>query len=133
MRKTGGFLLGEETLKIVVAVIAIGFLVYFLVALYFSAKTSQEMEQAESTLNFLIGQTAAGMETTEVYNPDEWWILSNNGELCICADDEFSVCGEQNKGVCQTSELIFDGPIEIKNPPITLKLNKEAKTLTKTS
>ena len=45
-----GFLLGEETLKIIVAVVCLGFLVYFLSALYFSNANSKEKIQAEETI-----------------------------------------------------------------------------------
>lgn len=71
-----GFLLAEETLKIIIAVIAIGFLVYFLVSLYNSNKNSKELEQAESSLDFLIQEIDNEVAKVEIYNPQKWEIVS---------------------------------------------------------
>jgi len=49
-----GFLLGEETLKIIIAIIAISFLVYLLFSLYSANRTSKDLELAKSSLNHLI-------------------------------------------------------------------------------
>ena len=49
-----GFFLAEETLKIVIAVIVIIFLIYFLASLYFSGKDSEELKFAEDSLNYFI-------------------------------------------------------------------------------
>ncbi|MDZ4226745.1 MAG: hypothetical protein U1B79_01390, partial [Candidatus Pacearchaeota archaeon] len=69
-----GFLLAEETLKLIIAVIAIGFLAYFLMSLYFSARTSQKLEQARDTLPFIMNETKAGKTSADVYNPKNWWL-----------------------------------------------------------
>ena len=62
-----GFLLAEETLKIILAVISIGFLVYFLSALYFANQNSEELEQAEASLEFLINEINSGSDKVEIY------------------------------------------------------------------
>ena len=126
-----GFLLGEETLKIVIAIIAIGFLAYFLASLYFSAQASREMKQAEESLDFIISEALAGRASVDIYNPKNWWILNNEatGELCICEDD-LNSCDK--KGVCMNnSGFLVQSPIKIENPPITLSINQESKTIGK--
>jgi len=45
-----GFLLAEETLKIVVAVISITFLIYFLTSLYFARIDGENLRKAEAVL-----------------------------------------------------------------------------------
>ena len=118
MKNKKGFLLAEETLKIIIAVIAIGFLVYFLVSLYFSAKASKETEQAEETLNFILSEAAAGRAGVDVYNPKNWWILFKDGE---CED----------KGICLNNNgFSLESPIKIENPPITLNIGQTNKKIT---
>ena len=129
IKRKKGLLLAEETLKIVIAVIAIGFLVYFLVSLYFSAKATKELEQAESSLNFILGEAAAGRTTVDIYNPKNWWLLSGNGELCICKDADYGSCIE--KGVCETATFTVGTPVKIAELPITLNINQESKIITK--
>jgi hypothetical protein len=95
-----GFLLAEETLKIVIAVISIGFLVYFLSSLYFANKTSAELEQAKASLDFLVKEVNAGSAEVILYNPKGWVLTSwNEGKLpnrcsnlgwkeCLCMSDK---------------------------------------------
>ncbi len=70
------FLLAEETLKIVIALISISFLVYFLSSLYFANQDSKELELAEASLQHLIGEINSGIGEVEIYNP-EGWVLSS--------------------------------------------------------
>src|SRR3990167_470451 len=71
-----GFLLAEETLKIIIALISITFLVYFLSALYFANKTPAELEQAKSSLEFLTKEADAGSGEVQLYNPKGWVLTS---------------------------------------------------------
>jgi len=153
IKRKKGLLLAEETLKIVIAVIAIGFLVYFLISLYFSAKATKELEQAEASLNFILGEAAAGRTTVDIYNPRNWWIMQWNRTeelfaerkpgyqipescsglqpencLCLCPDFRFG-CYD---GICADSNgFLVETPIKIENPPITLNINQESKIITK--
>ena len=107
MKGKNGFLLAEETLKIVIAVISIGFLVYFLSALYFSNRSSAELEQAKASLEFLIKEINAGSGEVILYNPKGWVLTSwsenklpnrcsNIGwKECICMNEDLSI---PNKG-----------------------------------
>ena len=125
-----GFLLAEETLKIIIAVIAIGFLAYFLVSLYFSAQASKELEQAEESLNFILSEAAAGRANVDIYNPKNWWILSREGETCLCEKNSLDSCNE--KGIClDNNGFLLDPAIKIEDPPITLNIDQVNKRITK--
>lgn len=80
MKNHRGFLLGEETVKIILAVIAILFLIILIVYLYENFTTNQELEQAKSSLTHLITEINSGSQQVEVYNPvdsiDPWYIAS---------------------------------------------------------
>jgi hypothetical protein len=71
-----GFLLGEETLKIILAVIVIIFLVYLLVSWYMNSEYQKNLKMATASLDTLISDINAGKTTSEVYNPDGFLILS---------------------------------------------------------
>lgn len=72
-----GFLLAEETLKIILAVIAIGFLAFLLFSLYNANKTARELELAKESLDFLIQEIEEeGRAEVDIYNPKSWIILS---------------------------------------------------------
>lgn len=70
MRGKKGFLLAEETVKIVIALIVIGFLIWFLGSLYYKNKISRELEMATDTLNRLEEEIDAGAESFEVLGPE---------------------------------------------------------------
>lgn len=148
-----GFLLAEETLKIVIALIALGFLAYFLASLYFSSQNSKKLEQAEATLSFLTTGIEAEQTGVEVYNPRGWSIMSwpLNGEIplacsnlgwdsciCICKNPTREGCDKPSEGICQNNpeDLIVscaEGqqcPIKIENVPTTLSIDYENKLLT---
>ena len=65
-----GFLLAEETLKIIIALISLGFLVYFLGALYFANQDSKELEQAKASLEFLVKEINDGRKEVTIFNPE---------------------------------------------------------------
>ena len=146
-----GFLLAEETLKIIIALIAIGLLAYLLASLYFSSKTSSELEQAKASLPFILNATIDGKASIDVYNPKSWWIsywprtikgsdsqipksctnLGLQSCICICKKDTSDQC--DSSGVCGDNSgfLIQGGSIQIKDPPITLDINKDDKVISK--
>lgn len=70
-----GFLLAEETLKIIIAVICISFLVYLLVSLYMSNK-NKDLEFAKQSLGHLVKGLSLGNSYVEIYNPYGWGIVS---------------------------------------------------------
>lgn len=120
-----GFLLASETVKIVIAVICIVFLVYFLTALYFNKVAEEKGRQAASTLinstqsiKVFINDVKQD-KTSKTYilqNPIGWYVFSftgtekkpnscsNSNCLCICEDvidyfdRQISYCDED--GAC---------------------------------
>lgn len=129
MKNNKGMILAEETLKIVVAVIAIGFLVYLLTSIYFSAQSSKELEQAKETLPFILNEAKAGKTSVDIYNPKDWWIFSSGRDLCICKESEPTSCMQE--GICQTADYAVQEPIKIENPPLTIQINQDSKTISK--
>jgi hypothetical protein len=91
-----GFLLGEETLKMILAVVCLGFLVYFLAALYFSKIDSQKEIQAQETISRIsdiVKNNQVSSESLEMLNPSGWFLfgfVGNSkpnvcvGENCLC-------------------------------------------------
>lgn len=101
MRGKKGFLLGEETVKIIIAVIALGFLVYLLVAIYFNSQKDEEQEQAKASLDYLITEIASESEEIEIYSPSGWSILSwpfdgKSPEVCSSLGWSSCIC------ICET-------------------------------
>src|SRR3989338_170905 len=94
-----GFLLAEETLKMIIAAICILFLIYFLVSLYFGKVKKQELKEAQESLSRIANITKS-IERGEIsignvsgINPDGWSLFgfiqnkkpnSCAGKPCIC-------------------------------------------------
>tara|TARA_Y100000034_G_scaffold42057_1_gene51627 strand:+ start:5372 stop:5896 length:525 start_codon:yes stop_codon:yes gene_type:complete len=80
MKNKKGFLLAEETLKIVIALIAISFLIYFLSSLYFNSQNEKELELAKASLEHLIKEVNSISEgkpkDVGIYNPKGLWLMS---------------------------------------------------------
>ncbi len=154
-----GFLLGEETVKIIIAVICLVILVYFLFSLY-QANKNKDLELAKASLEKLITDINSGKTETEIYNPKEWGIVSFSSErrpdfcinkgwekcLCICAAPK----GDINlrwacnlNGVCQENDFHATGdkdwlvPIQLEGiiitPPLSLSINQTTKTIVRKS
>ncbi len=158
MKNKKGFLLGEETVKIVIAVIAIGILAYFLAAVYFSG--DDELDEAKGSLNHLISEINAGADVVEIFGPSKdnrWSIVSwpVEGEISErCEDLGFSSClcfckfeGQaeginvenfkrrcDNEGVCKESDYSIGGNFYIgimeNQLPLQLEINHEKKEIT---
>lgn len=130
-----GFLLAEETLKIVVAVIVIVFLVYFLVSIYMAKVNGDNLIQATSLLtdseeSFSVifdNLEDGGSITKDVLEPRGWYLFGFTGDelkpnscagkncLCICNDvlwEGFKGDAQQKKcdekGVCLIEESLGD-------------------------
>ncbi len=107
-----GFLLAEETLKIIIAVICIGLLVYLLFALYFSRSNERDLIDAQNSLKNSSNSFKSSVERVRlgngnngsyvdyllIHNPVGWHLFSFVGSekkpnscagqncLCICDD-----------------------------------------------
>jgi hypothetical protein len=97
-------LLASETLKIIVAVISIGFLIYLLAAIYFNSGDTKKLEQADGTMSRIkliidrLDEDGFDGEAVTEINPSGWKIFafveaevkpnscSGQNCLCICED-----------------------------------------------
>jgi hypothetical protein len=144
-----GNLLPEETLKIVIAVICIIFLVILVTSIYFALTGSEEAKYAEASKGLIskeITRINNGGETNPsgllVPNPAGWYVLSflgNNkkpnlctGESCICLcrnilinvfDRQIKEC--DSRGVCSVVPNLksFD-KIKIENSGTFISIQK---------
>lgn len=146
--KKGSTLLPEQVVKIVIALIVVGFLVFLLISLFFSRTDIDKQKQAEAFLSTganslapTIRDLPPGQKTTlTIFNPSGWYLFSfthvEKGKipakcglekcLCICDNtiirDQVQYC--QNNGVCLNvpNLVTYTKELEISinaaNPPI---------------
>lgn len=156
-----GFLLGEETVKLIIAVVCLVVLVIFLYSLYM-ANRNKEYELAKASLQKLVSDINAGQTESVIYNPKDWFIGSYpekvvggevmpklcSGEnwgkcLCICKpykSASYDDCDLSYAGICQENDFIVEGPTAIgaennvilmSSLPLNLKLENKQITLPK--
>ncbi|MEK6760331.1 MAG: hypothetical protein AABX93_00220 [Nanoarchaeota archaeon] len=127
-----GFLLAEETLKIVIAMICMVLLIYFLVTLYFGRINEVNFEQAKQTLidspesvkKAMDGLSDGGSKTMTLANPIGWKFLSftenprpsscaGSNCICICKTPFISYlteqavkCDDKESGICFNNQNI---------------------------
>jgi len=131
-----GFLLGEETIKIIIAIICVVFLVALVIGLYNNFSKNKDMAYAKSSLDHLISSINAKETQVEIYNPSGWHIASFPQTLvakggstmpkacssvgwtnCICIYNlQGSFFGVPNaadsadkEGICQQSDFVVSG------------------------
>lgn len=149
IKQKNGFLLAEETLKMVIAVIAITFLIYFLVSFYFGRVNAIEFEKAKRNLidsGESVKKTMENLkekETREIVldSPDKWLLLSFTsepkpnscaGKNCVCICDkallrsQVDVCDKPNEGICVVVENLKQGDasIQIKTSLTKISVSK---------
>jgi len=130
-----GFLLAEETLKLVLAMICIALLAYLLFSLYQANEDSKDLKLAKESLNFLMSEINSGKNRVDIYNPTDWQLgiwphvanvvvrsgayridvgtqfpssCSNLGWtscICICKEDTAKSCDDG--GTCLNNTLGF--------------------------
>ena len=129
-----GFLLAEETLKIIIAVICIIFLIYILVAIYNSNTSDKKIEEARGVLDrtqsIIFSLAEGAIESQDIANPKGWHIYTFTGEakpnsclndncLCICDNvlveqikSQAKKCDE--KGVCIVIPALSTSDLDLK-------------------
>ena len=127
-----GMLLASETLKMVLALICLGFLVFLVYSLYFNDTNSKKFVQAEATMERIKDIVEASKEANftkeEVNNvlPFSWKVFiftqsenkpnqcSSDNCLCICretvdiSDRQINVCSDS--GVCKIISNLKESP-----------------------
>lgn len=158
MKNKRAFLLAEETVKIIIALVCISFLVYFLSSLYFSNKHNGDLNLAKASLEHLISEINSKSENVDIYNPSSskyfpggWIVISFplgsekpsscskqgwNDCLCICGESTTTLTDSglaqdcDSSGTCIESDFKIVGKkIRIENPPITLQINYDSKVI----
>ncbi len=95
-----GFLLAETTVKIVIALIVLGFLIYLLTSLYFSRIRSENQEKAEAILYSGTDTIKASIDSLKegdsndflLWSPSGWYLFSFTGDLVRPAKCEKQNC-----------------------------------------
>jgi hypothetical protein len=121
MRNKRGNLLPEETLKIILGVIVVGFLVYLLASIYFANKDAQKLDQAKGIIervdNIVIELSALGegnfsdIKQLEVVGWYIWSFVDSekkpnqciNGN-CFCICDKVNTLFNKDKQIIECSE-----------------------------
>ncbi len=154
MRNKNGFeLLGEETLKIIIAVICILFLAALLAAVYFSLTNNQAVQEAQSVVNGEHGISsevrrieAGGTSSLQGFfipNPAGWYIYgfagnnvtkpnscSGNNCICVCESALIDIFDAQikncdNTGSCTSvPDLEAFDKIQIGNNGVYISIQK---------
>ncbi|MDP3987005.1 MAG: hypothetical protein Q8P81_02150 [Nanoarchaeota archaeon] len=152
-----GFLLAEETLKMILALISIGILAFLLFSIYGAREDAKNLELARESLDRLVQEINADATEVEIYNPSGWWIVSwpgnyeegffpfketrSNGmpkscenlgwSSCVCICDDASPNKCDSMGACFENQKLFSlDAIQIENPPVTLNLNYDSRLIT---
>jgi hypothetical protein len=136
LKNKKGFLLADETVKILIALICIGFLIYFLSALYFSKDASRKKIEAEETLgrigDIITALPSGSSEIQSISAPKGWHLYSFvSGEkpntclgdncLCICRNvldiqntfhRKIKECDD--KGACLRVSTLRSGDLDLK-------------------
>jgi len=144
-----GFLLGEETLKIIIAVICIIFLVILVTSIYFSLTDSQNAKYVQGTKDLIFQEVTrvnnGGIPSTNgtfLPNPAGWCIFSFTGTdkkpnlctgqncICLCNNILINIFDRQikecdSKGVCFVVPTLkgFD-KIKIENSGTFISIQK---------
>jgi len=131
MNKKGGFLLGEETIKIIITVLCFLVLIGILYALYGNFTQDQNVEFAKRTLNYIEKEMNAKSKKIEILNPGPdfwakpfagyWGLVSLSGDvpnfckekswtkcLCFCPPPGASV--HSYPMACLTAKPLFGPP-----------------------
>ncbi|MDP2672238.1 MAG: hypothetical protein Q8O84_00300 [Nanoarchaeota archaeon] len=146
MKNKKGMLLAEETLKMVIAIIVIVFLVYFLTNLYFGKLKDDAMKSSEQLLissdqsiKNIIESLEEGESKSMTPQEINWNLFSFTGQEkpnscagknCLCICDE--VLWENSENVRQVNECNKNGVCTIvsnlKNEKVNIELQKDFAT-----
>jgi hypothetical protein len=142
------FMLGEFTMKIIIAVLCIALLLYLLVAI-FGVFSSQKSEQAKATLQEISdGADVVASENTPyetiLYEPKGWVLgyyanrLGSCPEQCLCLCEpesdwilwgatQLAKCNDKTTGAClRINGISLKTPFQITtNIPVKIKITQE--------
>lgn len=122
-----GLLLGEETLKIIIALVCIVFLIYLLASLYYNSVRDKDADLAKSSAEYIADEINSGATEIIIYNPEGWAIVRwKDNSICICKSP--SECDPDDTCAKIKNEFVIEGNagadwIAISEPPVILELN----------
>ena len=142
-----GFLLGEETIKIILAVICLAGLIVFVIYIYNGYAGNQDSQNAGATLNHIVSDIKGGVTQEQIYNPQNWVLISfpsqstdpknfpqvctlNKWKTCLCICSDVNSCS--NKGSCVQNDFsVQEGFIKFEKLPMSLSISQQSKTISK--
>lgn len=142
MKNKNGFLLGEFTLKTIIAVISLVLLLYLLFSIYSSFTTNKNILAAEGVIDKLKeGRDIAlerGSFSYTITSPKNWEIVPYSEAfvgncigncICICEkegfiDSQLKKCSSKKTGLCDNLEIKLEGNLNIKSG-IDIEIKKE--------
>ena len=149
-----GFLLGEYTLKIIIAVISLSLLFYLLFMIYSSSQDNKDLKLAEASLDSIVEKMEIAklgeVQSEVLLNPEKWRLFYYPGEdekpevcdtdcLCLCNTGKLLTCGLNNQickcenyGVCKNIEseveldkIVLPSDIEISYNENKIEITKK--------
>jgi hypothetical protein len=138
MKNKKGFLLGEFTLKTIIAVLSLALLIYLLVSLYGIFQGDEDLEKAEDLLKEIILKLGTTLPTVGTY---DMILIEPKGTLAYFPDGQSGAdcarncfCIEVDRGllkkndyVCKYADsIVLEEPIKIDGPTdIRITFKKE--------
>ncbi|MDA3836943.1 MAG: hypothetical protein PF542_04940 [Nanoarchaeota archaeon] len=121
-----GMLLAEETMKIIIAVICVGFLIYLLSSIYFATSGERNLEDAKKTIDKI--KDIAPLLTVESparffpgLGPGGWYVYSFtqaedkpnqcSGQDCICICDSPYIWSSEAAECSKSGECVVVGTL----------------------
>jgi len=123
MKNKRGFMLGEYTLKIIIAVLCLLLLFYLLFSLYSNSVDARNLQLAESTLEELVEKMEEarinGDAKMILLNPEKWIMVSYSKEdkkpnqcfgncICICTNPTYKTKGHTDISLCNENGVCND-------------------------
>jgi len=154
-----GFFLAEETMKILLAVICLGFLIFVLGKMYYTYATDKDLQQAKDTLSKIEKEInsmkAEDSREIVIYGPvpgtftgkvNYWILMSFSGQgkpssctadcLCICknvwveaAKSYETKCDEDKVCASFSGKTLPVQSINLENLPITVLFSQSKNTI----
>jgi hypothetical protein len=111
----------EEVVKMVIAIVCIIILIALAAGLYGIFTTKSKLEQAKETLTqisaVISGFEESGNGDVLITSPKEWYLVSNDNNLCLCDSIAEGIIDCCNKGAKKevVKEVIVDGECAVYN------------------
>jgi hypothetical protein len=130
-----GFMLAEETIKVIIAIICIVFLFYLLTSIYNASTSAKKIEEAKASLarieTITLALNEGEIDSQDIPNPQGWYLYGFTGAskpnscagtncLCICDSvSSINIFTSQvercdNKGACINIPNLASSNLDLK-------------------